>query len=29
MKQFQVLADMGKIPGKVECGEGFANFTAD
>ncbi|EXX50690.1 hypothetical protein RirG_268450 [Rhizophagus irregularis DAOM 197198w] len=29
MNQFQVLADIGRIPGKVECGEGFANFTAD
>jgi hypothetical protein len=29
MNQFQVPADISKIPGKVECGEGFANFTAD
>jgi hypothetical protein len=29
MNQFQVPADVGRIPGKVECGEGFANFTAD
>jgi hypothetical protein len=29
MNQFQVPADIGRIPGKVECGEGFANFTAD
>ena len=29
MKQFQVPADVGRIPGKVECGEGFSNFTAD
>ena len=29
MKQFQVPADMDRIPGKVECGEGFVNFTAD
>jgi hypothetical protein len=29
MNQFQVPADIGRIPGKVECGEGFSNFTAD
>ena len=29
MNQFQVPADIGRILGKVECGEGFTNFTAD
>ena len=29
MNQFQVPVDIGRISGKVECGEGFANFTAD
>ena len=29
MKEFQVPADIGRIPGKIHCGEGFSNFTAD
>ena len=29
MNQFQVPSDLGRIPGKIHCGEGFSNFTAD
>ena len=29
MENFQVLSDIGRIPRKVNCGEGFSNFTAD
>src|ERR1051325_7465118 len=29
MNQFSVSADVGRILRKVDCGEGFANFTAD
>lgn len=29
MNQFQIPADLGRIPGKIYCGEGFSNFTAD
>jgi hypothetical protein len=29
MENFQVPSDIGRIPGKVYCGEGFSNFTAD
>jgi ssDNA-binding Zn-finger/Zn-ribbon topoisomerase 1 len=29
MNEFKVPSDLGRIPGKVHCGEGFANFTAD
>jgi hypothetical protein len=29
MNQFQIPADLGRIPGKVASDEGFANFTAD
>jgi len=29
MSRFQVPADLGRIPGKVDGGEGFSNFTAD
>jgi hypothetical protein len=29
MNEFQVPADLGRIPGKIECGDGFSNFTAD
>ena len=29
MNKFQVPADLGRIPGKIYCGEGFSNFTAD
>lgn len=29
MNQFRIPADVGRILGKVDCGEGFSNFTAD
>ncbi|RHZ71253.1 hypothetical protein Glove_261g57 [Diversispora epigaea] len=29
MNEFQVPADLGRILGKIYCGEGFSNFTAD
>ena len=29
MNRFQVLANLDQIPGKIDCGEGFFNFTAD
>ncbi|GET53938.1 hypothetical protein GLOIN_2v1786147 [Rhizophagus irregularis DAOM 181602=DAOM 197198] len=29
MDEFKVPADLGRIPGKVDCGDGFSNFTAD
>ncbi|RHZ80516.1 hypothetical protein Glove_134g25 [Diversispora epigaea] len=29
MNEFQVSVDLGRIPGKIYCGEGFSNFTAD
>jgi len=29
MNQFQVPADLGRIPKKVDCGEGFSYFTTD
>ena len=29
MNQFQIPADLGRIPRKVDIGEGFSNFTAD
>src|SRR6266496_6302735 len=29
MNQIQVPADLGRIPRKIDCGEGFTNFTAD
>ncbi|RHZ82956.1 hypothetical protein Glove_102g68 [Diversispora epigaea] len=29
MNEFQVSANLGRIPGKIYCGEGFSNFTAD
>lgn len=29
MNQFQIPSDLGRIPGKIDCGEGFSNFTAD
>ncbi len=29
MNEFQVPADLGRIPGKVNIGEYFSNFTAD
>ena len=29
MNEFQIPADLGRIPGKIKCGEGFSNFMAD
>ncbi|GBC46515.2 hypothetical protein GLOIN_2v1786147 [Rhizophagus irregularis DAOM 181602=DAOM 197198] len=29
MDEFKVPSDLGLIPGKIHCGEGFSNFTAD
>ena len=29
LKEFHVPSDLGRIPGKIDCGEGFTNFTAD
>lgn len=29
MNLIQVPADLGRIPRKIDCGEGFSNFTAD
>ena len=29
MDQFQIPADVGRIPGKIKSGEGFSNLTAD
>ena len=29
MNQVQVPSDLGRIPRKIDCGEGFSNFTAD
>jgi hypothetical protein len=29
MTEFRVPADLGRTPGKIKCGEGFSNFTAD
>ncbi|GET58964.1 hypothetical protein GLOIN_2v1786477 [Rhizophagus irregularis DAOM 181602=DAOM 197198] len=29
MNRFQVPVDLGRIPGKIDCREGFSNFTAD
>jgi hypothetical protein len=29
MDEFQVPSDLGRIPGKIHCGEGFSNFTTD
>ena len=29
MEKFQVPSDIGRIPRKVNIGEGFSNFTAD
>ena len=29
MNDFQVPADLGRIPGKIHSGEGFSNFMAD
>ena len=29
MNEFQISADLGRIPSKIKCGEGFSNFTAD
>ncbi|GBB89974.1 hypothetical protein RclHR1_16820006 [Rhizophagus clarus] len=29
MSEFKLPSDLGRIPGKIHCGEGFSNFTAD
>lgn len=29
MNEVQIPSDLGRIPGKIHCGEGFSNFTAD
>jgi hypothetical protein len=29
MNQFKIPADLGRIPGNIERGEGFSNYTAD
>src|ERR1051325_8798838 len=29
INKFSIPADVGRIPGKLNCGEGFSNFTAD
>jgi hypothetical protein len=29
MNEFQMPADLGRIPEKIDCGKGFSNFTAD
>jgi len=29
INQIQVLADLNQIPGKINCGKGFSNFTVD
>ncbi|PKY35106.1 hypothetical protein RhiirB3_455485 [Rhizophagus irregularis] len=29
MDKFQIPFDLGQIPGKIHCREGFSNFTAD
>ena len=29
MNQFRVPSDIGRIPRKIDIGEGFSNFTAD
>ncbi|EXX65952.1 hypothetical protein RirG_128400 [Rhizophagus irregularis DAOM 197198w] len=29
MNRFQVPVNLGRIPGKIDCREGFSNFTAD
>ena len=29
MKEFHVPSDLGRIPGKIDCDEGFTNFTTD
>ncbi|EXX56951.1 hypothetical protein RirG_211600 [Rhizophagus irregularis DAOM 197198w] len=29
MNQFKIPADLGQIPGNIERGEGFSNYTAD
>ena len=29
MNEFCVPSDLGRIPSKIYCGEGFSNFTAD
>ena len=29
MNEFEIPSDLGQIPSKIHCGEGFSNFTAD
>ena len=29
MDEFQVPSNLGRIPRKIHCGEGFSNFTAN
>jgi len=29
MNEFEIPSDLGRIPSKIHCGEGFSNFTAD
>ncbi|GET58956.1 hypothetical protein GLOIN_2v1786147 [Rhizophagus irregularis DAOM 181602=DAOM 197198] len=29
INQFKIPADLGRIPGNIERGEGFLNYTAD
>jgi hypothetical protein len=29
MDDFRIPSDLGRIPGKIDCGEGFSKFTAD
>jgi len=29
MKEFYVPSDLGRMLGKIDCSEGFTNFTAD
>src|SRR5579859_7733003 len=29
MDEFQVPSNLGRISGKIHCGEGFSNFTVD
>ena len=29
MQNFQIPSDIGRIPGKVNSGDGFSSFTAD
>ena len=29
MNEFKIPSDLGRIPGKIHCGDGFSNYTAD